>query len=51
MDLNYQAELLQTASQLYQLGMEVEKARQKLKELVEADASYESEEMRLALLS
>lgn len=43
------AELIKTAAFLYQLGTELEEARQNLKDLVEAGVSYESNEMRSAL--
>lgn len=44
------AELIQAAF-LFQLGIEVENARKKLKDLVESEVSYESEEMLFALYS
>lgn len=51
MVLENKAELVQAASLLVQLGFEVEKARQKLKALVESGVSYESAEMMSALHS
>lgn len=45
------ADLLQAASLLFQLGIEVENARQKLKDLVESGVSYESDEMLFTLHS
>ncbi len=41
--------LLRSAARLYSLGLEVEGARQHLRELVEEGVSYESAEMRKAL--
>ena len=41
--------LLRSAARLYSLGLEVEGARQHLRELVEQGVSYTSPEMRKAL--
>ena len=40
--------LLASAARLYSIGLELEAAREKLRELVERGVSYESEEMRQA---
>jgi len=49
--LENKADLIQAASLLFQLGNEVENARQNLKDLVESGVAYESEEMLFALHS
>ena len=41
--------LLASAARLYSLGVDLEAARERLRELVARGVSYESEEMRLAL--
>lgn len=41
--------LLRSAARLYSLGIEVEGARQKLRELVDRGIPYDSPEMRTAL--
>lgn len=41
--------LLRTAARLYSIGIEVEAARERLKQLVREGVSYEDARMRLAL--
>lgn len=43
--------LLASAARLYSLGVDVEAARERLRELVKQGVPYESEEMRKAYLS
>lgn len=43
--------LLASAARLYSLGVDVEAARERLRELVEQGVPYESEEMRTAYQS
>lgn len=40
--------LLASAARLYSMGVDLEAARAKLKELVEQDVPYDSDEMKLA---
>ena len=40
--------LLASAARLYSMGVDLEAARAKLKELVERDVPYDSDEMKLA---
>lgn len=43
--------LLASAARLYSLGVDIEAARERLRELVKQGVPYESEEMRTAYLS